>query len=84
MTGKRIVFCTLGSLGDLYPILALAREMKRRGHSPALPPLLFIATWSKPRTSGFIRFARTFLPTTRRSCDALWIGTREAVTLFAT
>ena len=36
MTGKRIVFCTLGSLGDLYPILALAREMKRRGHSPAV------------------------------------------------
>jgi UDP:flavonoid glycosyltransferase YjiC (YdhE family) len=25
MTGKRIVFCTFGSLGDLYPFLALAR-----------------------------------------------------------
>ena len=36
MSGKRIVFCTLGSLGDLYPILALAREMQRRGHSPAV------------------------------------------------
>jgi UDP:flavonoid glycosyltransferase YjiC (YdhE family) len=34
MTGKRIVFCTFGSLGDIHPILALAREMKRRGHSP--------------------------------------------------
>jgi rhamnosyltransferase subunit B len=34
MPGKRIVFCTFGSLGDIYPVLALAREMKSRGHSP--------------------------------------------------
>ena len=36
MTGKRIVFCTFGSLGDLYPLLALAREMKHRGHTPVV------------------------------------------------
>ncbi len=36
MSGKRIVFCTFGSLGDLYPILSLAREMKNRGHSPVI------------------------------------------------
>jgi MGT family glycosyltransferase len=36
MTGKRILFCTFGSLGDIYPFLALARELKRRGHSPAI------------------------------------------------
>jgi len=36
MSGKRIVFCTFGSLGDLYPLLALAREMKHRGHSPVV------------------------------------------------
>lgn len=36
MTEKRIVFCTFGSLGDVYPILTLAREMKRRGHSPVV------------------------------------------------
>lgn len=29
----RIVFFTFGSLGDLFPILALARGMKRRGHA---------------------------------------------------
>jgi len=34
MPGKRIVFCTFGSLGDLYPVLSLAREMKRREHFP--------------------------------------------------
>jgi hypothetical protein len=36
VSGKRIVFCTFGSLGDLYPLLALAREMKYRGHSPVV------------------------------------------------
>jgi UDP:flavonoid glycosyltransferase YjiC (YdhE family) len=36
MSGKRIVFCTFGSLGDLYPLVSLAREMKTRGHSPVL------------------------------------------------
>jgi len=36
MSGKRIVFCTFGSLGDIYPFLALAGEMKRRGHSPVI------------------------------------------------
>ena len=29
---KRILFVTFGSLGDLYPYLALASEMQRRGH----------------------------------------------------
>jgi len=32
MTGKRVLFATFGSLGDLYPYLALASEMQRRGH----------------------------------------------------
>jgi rhamnosyltransferase subunit B len=36
MSGKRIVFCTFGSLGDLYPLLSLAREMKHRGHAPVV------------------------------------------------
>jgi rhamnosyltransferase subunit B len=36
MSGKRLVFCTFGSLGDIYPFLALARELKRRGQSPAI------------------------------------------------
>ncbi len=30
--GARIVMSTFGSLGDLYPYLAVARELKRRGH----------------------------------------------------
>ena len=30
---KRIVFATIGSLGDLHPCIALALELKRRCHS---------------------------------------------------
>lgn len=33
---KRIVLGTFGSLGDLHPYIALARELKRRGHRPSI------------------------------------------------
>ncbi|MEA3153128.1 MAG: rhamnosyltransferase subunit [Betaproteobacteria bacterium] len=33
---KRIVFATFGSLGDLHPYLAIALELKRRGHRPLI------------------------------------------------
>ena len=33
---KRILFTTLGSLGDLYPYLAIGSEMQRRGHSATI------------------------------------------------
>jgi UDP:flavonoid glycosyltransferase YjiC (YdhE family) len=36
MSGKRIVFCTFGSLGDVYPYLAIARELRRAGESPII------------------------------------------------
>jgi len=32
----RILFATFGSLGDLHPVLALGRELRRRGHAVAL------------------------------------------------
>ena len=34
--GRRIVLTCVGSLGDLHPYLALAMELKRRGHRPAV------------------------------------------------
>ena len=34
--GKRIVFATFGSLGDLHPYIAVAVELKRRGHDPVI------------------------------------------------
>src|SRR5512140_3940358 len=39
MARKRIVLCTFGSLGDLNPILALAIEIKGRGHLPVIATL---------------------------------------------
>jgi len=33
---KRIVFATIGSLGDLHPCLALALELRERGHDVAI------------------------------------------------
>lgn len=33
---KRIVLTTYGSLGDLHPYIALALELKRRGHQPII------------------------------------------------
>jgi rhamnosyltransferase subunit B len=36
MSGKRIVFATFGSLGDLHPYIAVARELARRGHRPLI------------------------------------------------
>ena len=32
----RIVLATFGSLGDLHPVLALAFELRRRGHAPEI------------------------------------------------
>jgi UDP:flavonoid glycosyltransferase YjiC (YdhE family) len=36
VTGKRIVLTTWGSFGDLHPYMALALELKRRGHRPVI------------------------------------------------
>ncbi len=35
-TGKRIVLTTYGTLGDIHPYLAIALELKRRGHKPVI------------------------------------------------
>lgn len=33
MSQRRILFASLGSLGDLHPVMGMAVELKRRGHS---------------------------------------------------
>jgi rhamnosyltransferase subunit B len=33
---KRVLFATIGSLGDLHPCIALALELMRRGHTPTI------------------------------------------------
>lgn len=69
MSGKRIVFATFGSLGDLHPYIAIARELTRRGHEPV------IATFDGYRAAveaGGVEFAAM-----RPSMDAL--GDKQAV-----
>jgi rhamnosyltransferase subunit B len=34
--GKRIILATFGSLGDVHPYIALALELRRRGHRPVI------------------------------------------------
>ncbi|HXI23036.1 MAG TPA: glycosyltransferase [Pyrinomonadaceae bacterium] len=36
MTGKRIVISTFGSFGDIHPYVAIALELKARGHTPVI------------------------------------------------
>jgi UDP:flavonoid glycosyltransferase YjiC (YdhE family) len=36
LAGKRIVLSTFGSFGDIHPYIAIALELKARGHSPVL------------------------------------------------
>jgi len=36
MTGKRIVLSTFGSFGDVHPYIAIALELKARGHHPLI------------------------------------------------
>jgi rhamnosyltransferase subunit B len=49
----RIVFTTWGSLGDLHPYMALALEMKRRGHQPTVATL---GAWREAVEGAGIRF----------------------------
>ena len=36
MESKRIVISTFGSFGDVHPYLAIALELKARGHRPLI------------------------------------------------
>lgn len=40
-SGKRIVIASFGSLGDLHPFLALAKELRTRGHHPVIATASF-------------------------------------------
>jgi UDP:flavonoid glycosyltransferase YjiC (YdhE family) len=58
MPSHRIVLATFGSLGDLHPYLALAQELKRRGHHPVVATLAIYR--DKVESAGFeFRLLRT-------------------------
>jgi rhamnosyltransferase subunit B len=54
MSGKRIAFATFGSLGDLYPYVAIARELAQRGHRPLIATF---AEYREPVEMAGIEFA---------------------------
>ena len=36
MSGKKILFATFGSLGDLHPYICVSQQLARRGHNPVI------------------------------------------------
>jgi rhamnosyltransferase subunit B len=58
----RIVLTTFGTLGDVHPLLALALELRRRGHSPVLAvPEIFRAK-IEPLGIEFVRVGPSLNP----------------------
>jgi UDP:flavonoid glycosyltransferase YjiC (YdhE family) len=51
----RIVFTTFGTLGDVNPLIALALEMRRRGHQPVLAAPELFRSRIEPLGIGFHR-----------------------------
>ena len=51
----RIVFTTFGTLGDVNPLIALALEMRRRGHDPVLAAPELFRRRVEPLGIGFHR-----------------------------
>jgi len=54
-TRMRIVFTTFGTLGDVNPLIALALELRRRGHDPVLAVPEMFRTRIEPLGIGFHR-----------------------------
>jgi rhamnosyltransferase subunit B len=90
---KRIVITTYGSLGDLHPYIALALELKRRGHRPVIATSPVFREKVEPLGLGF-HPTRPDFPSpdenpewakelTRRAMDARNGGEYVARELFA-
>ena len=52
LSPKRILFATIGSLGDLHPCIALGQELQRRGHSVTIAATAFYR--DKVESTGFL------------------------------
>jgi rhamnosyltransferase subunit B len=74
---KRIVMATLGSLGDLHPMLALALELKRRGHCITIASSKFYRDKVEGLEIGFAPLRPDWDPTDREiiaQCEDLKTG----------
>lgn len=74
---KRVLFATVGSLGDLHPCLALALELKRRGHSVTIATIEYYRSKVESLGIGFLPVRPDMDPTDRemiRQCEDLKRG----------
>jgi len=74
---KRIVIATIGSLGDLHPCLALALELKRRGHCVTVASTAYYRGKVKELGVAFHAIRPNWDPTDReliRQCEDLKRG----------
>jgi len=74
---KRILFATVGSLGDLHPCLALALELQRRGHAPAIATIEYYRSKVEGLGLGFLPIRPDMDPTDSemiRQCEDLKRG----------
>lgn len=60
---RRILFATIGSLGDLHPCLALALELKRRGHLITIAATEFYRTKVEESGIAFVSMRPNWDPT---------------------
>lgn len=74
---KRILIATIGSLGDLHPCLALARELRHRGHSVTVASTPFYRERVEALGTQFYPLRPDWDPTTPeliRQCEDLKRG----------
>jgi UDP:flavonoid glycosyltransferase YjiC (YdhE family) len=74
---KRILFATVGSLGDLHPCIALALELMRRGHRPTIATTGYYRQKIESLGIGFHPIRPDFDPTDGemiRQCENLKRG----------
>lgn len=64
----RIVFASLGSLGDLHPLLALARAAESRGHSTVIAASMGFGGYVRSLGFEFRRIRPDLDPTTANAC----------------
>jgi rhamnosyltransferase subunit B len=74
---KRVLFTTIGSLGDLHPCLALGVELRRRGHKVTVAAIEFYRGRVEELGLGFRPLRPNWDPTNReliRQCEDLKSG----------
>ena len=68
----RIVFSTFGTFGDVNPLIALALELKRRGHTPVLAIPAMFRSKVEPLGIEFAAVRPDQDPSDKRMVEMIW------------